>query len=343
MARASNHLKMAPPPYDDTGIVYLKIASFTFSTGETLPIRLAYRSYKPSAESTVLIPTCYRGRINSTLSFTDSILRDRHVIVIAMLGNGESSSPSNTPFFPKKLEYEDQINAQYALLQHLKIRELEAVIGFSMGGQQAFYWAAMHGTSPEPFVKNVVSICSSAKTSPHNIAFLEGPITALSASIDYESGEYKAKNIVPVKGLHAFAQAYAAWLTSAEWFQQELWTNWGQKSLEQWLNFVAEGYEDWDAEDLLILARQWQAGDVGKVSGNGNWKQALKDVKAKVLVMPSRTDQYFTPSQSEKEVECLEKGELAVIETIWGHVAGGGGNPADTKWMEEKIGTFLSI
>jgi homoserine O-acetyltransferase len=37
-----------------------------------------------------------------------------------------------------------------------------------MGGWQVYYWAVMHGSRSEPFVKNIVPICGSAKTSGHS-------------------------------------------------------------------------------------------------------------------------------------------------------------------------------
>lgn len=37
----------------------------------------------------------------------------------------------------------------------------------------------------------------------------------------------------------------------------------------------------------------------------------------------------------------LKHGELAVIETIWGHLAGGGANAEDTDWMDKRIAAFL--
>lgn len=58
--------------------------------------------------------------------------------------------------------------------------------------------------------------------------------------------------------------------------------------------------------------------------------------------MPSRTDQYFPPEDSEVEVKHLKRGRLEVIETIWGHIAGGGANPVDVEWMDGKINEFLS-
>ena len=47
------------------------------------------------------------------------------------------------------------------------------------------------------------------------------------------------------------------------------------------------------------------------------------------------------PEDSEVEVKHLKHGELKVVETIWGHMAGGGANPRDTEWMDSEIGRFL--
>jgi homoserine acetyltransferase len=267
-----------------------------------------------------------------------------------MLGNGESSSPSNTPSFPKTIHYEDCVNAQCRLLlEHFKITTIEAVIGFSMGGQQAYYWSVMNAnptTLPSRIkLKSIVAICTSAKTSGHNYAFLEGPIAALETSWDYDNGAYRENKIKPAEGLRAFGRAYAAWLTSPEWFRQELWRKQGAKSLKDWLYPPPgkAGFESWDADNLLVLARMWQNGDIGTVAnGDGFYGKALEGVNCRVLLMPSRTDQYFPPEDSEIEMTYLKRGELAVIETIWGHIAGGTANRDDVKFMEGKIKDFLN-
>lgn len=119
-----------------------------------------------------------------------------------------------------------------------------------------------------------------------------------------------------------------------------------------------EGYLGWDAEDLLVTARMWQIGDVGSVipGDDGNkvvselggavpdddtYKKALASIEAKVLLMPCRTDQYFLPDDSEIEMKYLKHGKLAVIESVWGHVAGGGLNPEDAKFTNEQIAAFM--
>ena len=58
--------------------------------------------------------------------------------------------------------------------------------------------------------------------------------------------------------------------------------------------------------------------------------------------MPTRTDQYFPPEDSEFEVKHLPGSELVVIETIWGHVAGGGGGTKDdTKFICKHVDRLL--
>jgi len=156
---------------DTTGIEYFAIPSFKFASGVTKPIKVAYRQFNASSPKKALIPTCYGGRINGSQDSTAEALKDYHVIVVAMLGNGESSSPSNDPEFPTdySLRYQDCINAQYQLVtEKLGFKSLDAVVGFSMGGQQAYYWAVMHGSGADPFLKNAVVICGSAKTSGHS-------------------------------------------------------------------------------------------------------------------------------------------------------------------------------
>ena len=333
---------MASDP-DSTNIHYYNIPSFKFTNDTTLPVKVAYQSYNASSTKVACIPTCYGGKINTTLNFTSGALSSYHVIVVAMLGNGESSSPSNTPNFPNQLDYRDCIHAQHSLLtNHLSISSLDAVIGFSMGGQQAYYWACMYPN----FVKNAVVICGSAKTSGHNYAFLEGPKTALTNSIDYADGAYKARGIKPLRGLRAFGRAYCAWLTSGAWFRERIWeTELGFKTIEEYIAGTMElAFVDWDPEDVLILARMWQAGDIGATRpDDGEYTKALGSIEARVLVMPSRTDQYFQVADSEVEMRYLRKGELAVIETIWGHAGGGGQSTVDAHWMDGRIAAFLGV
>ena len=71
---------------------------------------------------------------------------------------------------------------------------------------------------------------------------------------------------------------------------------------------------------MLVLLKTWQTGDVSRVRHNGDLQACLKDVKAKMLVMPCETDLYFTPEDCRDDVELLMNGQLEVIKSVWGHV-----------------------
>ena len=251
------------------------------------------------------------------------------MIVIALFGNGESSSPSNTPDFPSTIDYMDCVAAQHKLLtDELKIDQVDVMLGFSMGGQATYHWITKHRS----FVKNAVIVCSSARTSRHNYQFLEGPKAGLQNAKDADSG------------IRAFGKGYSAWLTSAEWFDQELYKEMGFDDLAAWdENATFKGYEGWTGDDLLAMLGMWQRGDISRCvqDSNGDLAKALKHIDARVLLMPCETDQYFRPATSEREVRYLKGGQVAVVPSIWGHIAGGGANGKDVRWMEGKIEHFL--
>ncbi|GJN81753.1 hypothetical protein PLIIFM63780_005288 [Purpureocillium lilacinum] len=302
---------------------------------ENEDLTLAYKTFGSPSNPAVFIPTCFSGRVDFTLNFlyegSDAPLANYFVIVCGLLGGSDSSSPSNAPAslrgprFPK-VTYEDNIRLQYALCQALGVAQLEAYIGFSMGGQQAYYMATLY---PD-FVKRIAVLASSARTSWHNKSFLEGPKTALLNSIDWHDGKYSQP---ARKGTVAFARAYSTWALSSAWFRQRSWERLGCASVEDYLR---TNWDDemgmLDAHDLLCMLTTWVGGDIAAV-GQGpageNLEQALARIKAKVLLMPSRTDLYFPPEDSEEEVKHLARGRLVIIESVWGHLAGGEFGPEE--------------
>ena len=310
-------------------------------------LTLAYRTFGSLQKPAILIPSCFSGRVQSTLSFlyegTDAPLKGYFVIVCGLLGGSDSSSPSNAPAFMRgsrfpRVSYEDNILLQHQLCEALGIAKLEAYIGFSMGGQQAYYMAVMY---PD-FVKHVVVLASSAYTSWHNKSFLEGPKTALLNSIDWHGGAY----VDPAhKGTQAFARAYSTWALSSPWFRQRKWEALGCSSVEDYLRTNWDGgMGALDAHDLMCMVQCWEGGDISTIStANGSLPLALASIKARVLLMPSRTDLYFPPQDSEEELKHLVHGKLRVIESVWGHLAAGEWGPReDQEFIKMEIQQFLS-
>ncbi|KAJ7647704.1 Alpha/Beta hydrolase protein, partial [Roridomyces roridus] len=205
-----------------------------------------------------------------------------------------------------------------------------------MGGQQAYHMAAIY---PD-FVARIVVLASSARTSWHNFSFLEGPKAALVNSVDFYEGRYQTP---AVRGTRAFLRVYSTWALCPAWYRERCWESLGFSSLEDYLKAEWDGGSD--ANDLLCMLQTWQKGDIslfGPEEDRGDLPKALGRIKAKVLLMPSRTDTYFPPEDNEEELKHLQHGQLKVIESIWGHLAGGGGGTKeDTEFIKIQVREFL--
>ncbi|EFX01193.1 homoserine O-acetyltransferase [Grosmannia clavigera kw1407] len=331
---------------------YHLIRDFVFQDGTVLPsVSVAYRDSDPSGTrtKTALVVTHFRGRLPTVCTFSSgplTALREHRVITVALFGNGESAGPSNTPGFPQATaEYRDCVRAQHDLLVALGVAELDVVIGFSMGGQTAYHWALMH---PQ-MVRHIVVICSSARTSRHNHQFLEGPRAALENAADYVPMTQRQVDTPPCRrGLHAFGKAYSAWLASADWFDQELYRALGFDSLAAWDHvFTGANYDGWDPDDLLTQLGIWQRGDVtvlaDPVDGRPpSLQDTLARIQTPVLLLPSRSDQYFRWEAAERESRWLPRATLQVIPSVWGHMAGIGANPVDAQFIDQQIMAFLA-
>ncbi|KIJ70583.1 hypothetical protein HYDPIDRAFT_23676 [Hydnomerulius pinastri MD-312] len=281
----------------------------------------AYQTYGNSQNPCIVFPTCFGAKLapgsQDYLIGEGKILDPTKyfIVIFALFGNGESSSPSNTPvpfngpYFPF-VSYEDNIRAHHAVLtQALGVTKVFCVVGFSMGGQQAYYWPVVF---PD-FVQRFVAICVSARTSPHNQwFFIEGPKIALPASKGYADGHYTSP---PQHGIRAFGGVYCAWAYGQAWFREH-------KIPHGWVKLSSER--------------------TGKVRDGGDYEAALGSIQAKGLIMPSKTDLYFPPEVSEIEVSHLRNAQLEVIPTVWGHMAGIGLNPVDLRFISEGIRDFLS-
>jgi homoserine O-acetyltransferase len=92
------------------------------------------------------------------------------VIVVDSLGDGISSSPSNSKSQPRldfpEFSIRDIVNAEHKLLGGtLQLPHLRAVIGFSMGGMQAFQWAVSYPGD----VDKIVSIVGSPQLTAYDL------------------------------------------------------------------------------------------------------------------------------------------------------------------------------
>ncbi|WP_341893682.1 alpha/beta fold hydrolase, partial [Variovorax sp. YR752] len=191
--------------------------------------KLAYKTYgKLNADKSnvIVYPTWYSGQHydNEWLIGSGMALDPEKYFIIVpnMLGNGLSSSPSNTPEpynlsrFPDITLY-DNVTLQHRLVtEKFGIAQVALVVGWSMGAQQTNQWGCLY---PD-MVKRIAPFCGSAKTAPHNIVFLEGVKAALTADVAWNGGWYTTP---PTTGLRAVGRVYAGWGLSQPFYMQELW------------------------------------------------------------------------------------------------------------------------
>ena len=305
-------------------------------SGETLKsaVLVAKTWGRLSAErdNVIVLPTYYTGTHEGYAPLVgpgNVFDTDRYFVVSPNLfGNGVSTSPSNAvdanfgPRFPQ-IDVYDNVLCQHRLLtENLDVTNIQLVAGWSMGAIQAFHWAVAF---PD-LVQRILPWCGSARCSPHNQVFLAGVEAALTADPVYAEGHY---DVAPEVGLKAFGRVYCGWAYSQAFFRDALWRKLGFETLDDLLSFWEADHLDWDANDLLAKLRSWYTADVGKwCQSGGGYEQALSSIKAQAIVMPSRTDLYFPPEDSVVEVEYIPNAELRVIESAWGHCAGGPGREA---------------
>src|SRR5579871_3642282 len=206
------------------------IPEFHTEGGAVLPqARVVYGTYghlNAAKDNVVLLPSHYMANLHGYewLIGADRALDSSQLFLVAteLFGNGRSSSPSNTPEpfhgprFPVTTIRDNVEVVHKLLVEELKITHLRAIVGFSMGAQQAFQWAVSY---PE-FASRIVATSGTAKTYPHGVVRLEGQIAALTADAAFQNGDYTSP---PKKGLEAFGMVWAAWLYSQEWWRKELW------------------------------------------------------------------------------------------------------------------------
>jgi len=310
--------------------------------------KLAYKTYgelNAARDNVIVMPTFYGGQHTETelMMAPGRALNPKHYFIIVpnMLGNGLSSSPSNTPppfdraAFPHVTLY-DNVRCQHRLVtEHFRIERIKLVVGYSMGAQQAFQWGALYSD----MVQAIAPLCGSAGISPHNYLFLEGVKAALLADAAFAEGWYDAP---PVKGLRAFSRVYAGWLFSQDFFREQEYRKMGLASLEDTMGFVEGYFRQRDANDLLAMLWTWQHADISANERfRGDFNAALRAIAARAIVMPGETDLYFRVRDNELEVQQMPNAELRPIPSIWGHVAAYGGYPPDNEFIDAALKELL--
>lgn len=233
-----------------------------------------------------------------------------YLILIDALGNGVSSSPSNSISQPKTLfpqfSIKDMVNTQHKMLtENLNLHHLAAVVGGSMGGCQALQWAVSY---PD-FMDKVVSIEGTPKFSTYDLLWTNTYIESVKNDTAYHGGNYKVNPVLPFA-----AHLSQLMLTSPEYLNNTVPAD----SFSTWLASTGNNSFGFDCNNMLWQIKACALQDISSVA-NGSMENTAKMIKAKMLIIANKQDHMINQALSIKFAG-MANAELVVMDNDLGHL-----------------------
>ncbi|MFV0346263.1 MAG: homoserine O-acetyltransferase [Bacteroidales bacterium] len=230
----------------------------------------------------------------------------------AMSTNPDTGKPWFADF--PRITIRDLINCHEILREQLGINTIRAVIGGSVGGQQAVEYAIM---CPDVVKSALVGACS-AKQTPWAIAFNETMRMAIKSDSTYADN-------TPEGGLQGLKTARAIALLS---YRNEHTYNTTQKDEndDELLYHRACSYQQYQGEKLIkrydaytYMTMTYLADSHNVGRSRGGVKKALKSIKIPVMVMGVDTDLLY-PIETQKYMSRLiPNSKFYEVESQFGH------------------------
>ena len=306
----------------------------------------SYGSLNQLRDNVIVFPTWYTGLNNQVEPYIGpgkALDPNKYFIVIPdMFTNGSSTSPSNAQDIHKGLNFPlvtpfDNVRAQRRLLEeNFGITSVELMVGFSMSGQQAYHWAALHSD----LLKRACSICGTSKTSPHNWAMLHAYKAAMETSQDWQA---KSCDDWDPKVLNVFASIGATMAMSQDWYRDGLHITEGVTGVSDVIENIKGLFRPWIPANIYAQTLTWMSADVSNNSTfNGSMESALRAIEIPFLMLPCETDLYFRVEDNKGELPLISNGHLNVIKSRSGHMAGlPGFSSEDDEFITSQLIEFL--
>jgi len=291
---------------------FAELGDFKLESGEVIRnCRLGYRTFgrlNKDRSNAVLFLTWYAGPseyLAGMFGPRRMVNGDYYGIAIDALGNGVSSSPSNSAAQPR-----------------MKIKHLRAVAGVSMGGMQALQWALSY---PD-FMDKVVTIHASPRLGAYELMLWQAHLEAIMRDPGWNGGDYKQQpSARPVAMIAALADM------APQRFNRE-------NTRETWSAAIereARKIEQTDANDRIRQAQAMMAHDVTAPFGSSLERTAAA-MKAKLLVVVTAGD-HIVPPGPMLEFGRLARAQVLQLENECGH----SGANCEYVRVKETVGEFL--
>jgi homoserine O-acetyltransferase/O-succinyltransferase len=313
---------------------------FRLQSGVLLPqVTIAYRTLgtlAPNRDNAVLVThgntsgpqmidpggMTGEGSWNALVGPGKAVDTDRYFAICPnMLGSsyGSTNAASIDPATGKRygsrfpdITVGDIVATQRALLDHLGIEKLVAIVGPSYGGFQAFQWAVDHPLAMKGVAAVVTTPALSPERSDANVARL---LATLSGDPNWNGGDYYDRGGV----LESMIQIRIGTLKTYGIETRLRDTLSDPEAIEAAIRDEATRWaEGFDANSLLILAKALRGFDV-----TGQFDR----IRAKVLYVLSRTDKLFPPELAPRVMDGLKTAgvdaDYFLLDSEYGHSASG--------------------
>lgn len=225
-----------------------------------------------------------------------------------------SIDPSNNrtygSHFPE-ITIGDMVRVQAALLEHLGVQRLRAVVGGSMGGMQALEWARAY---PDRVVAAVI-IGAPPRHSAWGITFNHLARMAIVGDPDYKNGKYSSQP----QGLALARAITTLFFRSPESFgltqgRRASPTDASRFAMETYLEHQGERLlERFDANSYITITKAMDRFDVSPAQ--------LEQIAVPILSMGISSDMLYLPAEAREIAETVQNGQYWELDSPHGHDA----------------------
>ena len=302
---------------------FAEFGDFKLRNGQIIKdFRLGYRTVgelNTEKSNAILWPSWLGGNSQQLLQYVgpkNVVDTERYfAVLVDAIGNGVSSSPSNSAKQPRKefpeFTIRDMVEAEHRLMTEVfHLTHLHAVMGISMGGMQTFEWAAAY---PE-FMEEVIPIMGSPQSTAYDKLLWTAQIDAIELDPAWNDGEPKG----PLgRGLALSAEIGSMNATSPEYRVMHTPAGEFEEFLEDLRgNARGDGGSAWNQ----IRQRQAiMALDIPKEFGM-RVEQAAKTIRAKMLVIVSLEDHTVNPIPA-KQFAAVLGAPVVTLDSSCGHAS----------------------
>lgn len=287
---------------------FASLGDFRLEGGGTLrDCQIGYRTFgtlDASRSNAILVPTWFSGTsadLQGLVGAGKLFDSSRYfVIAVDSLGNGVSTSPSNSRRQPRMqfpiVSIRDMVESEYQLATRiLALTHLKAVIGISMGGMQAFQWA----TAYPDFMDAVVPIVGSPRLAPFDLVLWHAEADAIRSDPVWKGGNYTEQ---PAKRLRfEFSQLL---FSTPDRVNETLERRDVLAGIDRGATLPV-----FDANNHLRQSEAMLAHDIYAPFG-GMVERAVAAVKARMLVVTSTSDHVVTPAPAREFARAAGAGLL---------------------------------